>query len=137
MGLDGISINQLRTPENSSAEISRIARSSVNNEHKTVDGLSQGQKVDPDQGREKDQQLKQGLANNNQDEEEDEIQEEVIKYDLSDNNKYFLKLDEESNNILIIEKSSKNVVQAINADEMSSFVGYMLNSQGSMVNRKF
>ncbi|MBQ7287331.1 MAG: hypothetical protein IJW73_06185 [Candidatus Gastranaerophilales bacterium] len=137
MGLDGISINQLRTPENSSAEISRIARSSVNNEHKTVDGLSQGQKVDPDQGREKDQQLKQGLASNNQDEEEDEIQEEVIKYDLSDNNKYFLKLDENSNNILIVDKATKNVVTQIDADELSQYVSFLSNSQGSIVNRKF
>ena len=137
MGLDGISINQLRTPENSSAEISRISRSSTNNEHKIVDGLSQGQKVDPDQEQEKDQQSKHGFANNNQDEEDDEIQEEVIKYDLSDNNKYFLKLDENSNNILIVDKATKNVVTQIDADELSQYVSFLSNSQGSIVNRKF
>ena len=137
MGLDGISINQLRTPENSSAEISRISRSSTNNEHKIVDGLSQGQKVDPDQEQEKDQQSKHGFANNNQDEEDDEIQEEVIKYDLSDNNKYFLKLDENSNNILIVDKTTKNVVTQIDADELSQYVSFLSNSQGSIVNRKF
>ena len=55
MGLDGISINQLRvTPENNSAESNRIARFEINNEHKVVDSLSQGQKVDPDKEQEKE-----------------------------------------------------------------------------------
>ena len=136
MGLDGISINQLRTPENSSAEISRQARVGSNQEHKTIDGLTQGQKVDPDQGRQKDEQQKKGNFDEAQ-EEEEEILEEVIKYDLSDNNKYCLKLDEESNNILIIDKTSKKVVTQIDADELSQYVSFLSNSQGSIVNRKF
>ena len=45
MGLDGISINQLRvTPENNSAELNNPARFSLEASHKVVDGLSQGQK---------------------------------------------------------------------------------------------
>lgn len=137
MGLDGISVNQLRiTQENNSAEMNRINKTTTN-EHKVVDGLSDSQKVDPDKDKEHDNPDFENSDEPDEQNQSDIPQEEIIKYDLSDNSKYFLKLDEESNNILIIEKSSKNVVQAINADEMSSFVGYMLNSQGSMVNRKF
>jgi flagellar protein FliS len=46
-------------------------------------------------------------------------------------------IDEETNNILIIEKNTKNVVQKISADELSNYVSFLSNSQGSMVNRKF
>ena len=137
MGLDGISVNQLRiTQENNSAEMNRINKATTS-EHKVVDGLSDSQKVDPDKDKEHDNPDFENSDELDEQNQSDIPQEEIIKYDLSDNSKYFLKLDEESNNILIIEKLSKNIVQAINADEMSSFVGYMLNSQGSMVNRKF
>ena len=138
MGLDGISINQLRvTPENNSAELNNVARFNLNNEHKIVDGLSNGQKIDPD--REKDHEnpeLAEQYTEADSEETQEEI-EEVIKYDLSENNKYMLKLDEESNNILIVEKATSKTVQKINADELSSYVGFLSNSQGSLVNRKF
>ena len=138
MGLDGISINQLRvTPENNSAELNNVARFNLNNEHKIVDGLSNGQKIDPD--REKDHEnpeLAEQYTETDSEETQEEI-EEVIKYDLSENNKYMLKLDEESNNILIVEKATSKIVQKINADELSSYVGFLSNSQGSLVNRKF
>ena len=137
MGLDGISVNQLRiTREDSSAEMNRVIKP-ANSEHKIVDGLSDSQKVDPDKDNdEQNPEFELSQENNNPDD-ENEVPQEIIKYDLSDNSKYFLKLDEESNNILIIEKASKNVVQSINADELSGFVGYLSNSQGSMINRKF
>ena len=139
MGLDGISINQLRiTPENNSAELNNVTHFNLNAEHKVVDGLSQGQKVDPDKEREKEEEAE--LANNyaqDDEEDEEEIQEDIIKYDLAENNKYSLKLNEESNTILIIEKATSRVVESINADELSHYVGYLSNSQGSIVNRKF
>ena len=140
MGLDGISVNQLRlTPENNSAELNNVNRFNLSAEHKVVDGLSQGQKVDPDKGRDKDEhaQLENNYTENDDDESQDGIQEDVIKYDLAESNKYSLKVDEESNNILIIEKATSKVVQSINADELSHYVGFLSNSQGSIVNRKF
>lgn len=137
MGLDGISINQLRvTQENNSAEMNRINKTSTN-EHKVVDSLSDSQKIDPDKEKDHQNPESENFSEENEENQEETTLVETIKYDLSDSGKYLLKLDEESNNILIIEKASKNIVQAINADEMSSFVGCMLNSQGSMVNRKF
>jgi hypothetical protein len=137
MGLDGISINQLRiTREDSSSEMNRVIKN-ANSEHKIVDGLADSQKVDPDKENEKQNSEFELSEGDKDDIPENEIQQEIIKYDLSDNSKYLLKLDEDSNNILIIEKSSQKIVQSINADELSGFVGYLSNSQGSMINRKF
>lgn len=137
MGLDGISINQLRiTPENNSAEANRINRLDPQNDHKIVDSLSSGQKIDPDKEREKQQE---GEFEFNENENENTIIEdtEVVKYDLSESSKYILKLDSESNNILIVEKATSKIVQKINADELANYVGFLSNSQGSIVNRKF
>ena len=140
MGLDGISINQLRiTPENNSVELNNVARFNIGTEHKIVDSLSNGQKIDPDKGKDhEDPELtKQYTQNNDKEETQEESKEEVIKYDLSDSNKYLLKLDEESNNILIVEKATSKIIQKIDAIELSSYVGFLSNSQGSMINRKF
>ncbi|MBQ4647208.1 MAG: hypothetical protein IJB79_07655 [Candidatus Gastranaerophilales bacterium] len=138
MGLDGISVNQLRiTPEHNSAELNNVAKFSLENNHKVVDGLANGQKIDPDKEKEHENPELAEQFVDLEEETQEEIEEEIIKYDLSDSNKYLLKLEEESNNILIIEKSSSKVVQRINADELSSYVGFLSNSQGSMINRKF
>ena len=138
MGLDGISVNQLRiTPEHNSAELNNVAKFSLENNHKVVDGLANGQKIDHDKEKEHENPELDEQFVDLEEETQEEIEEEIIKYDLSDSNKYLLKLEEESNNILIIEKSSSKVVQRINADELSSYVGFLSNSQGSMINRKF
>lgn len=137
MGLDGISINQLRvTPEHNSAELNNPARFNLDVGHKVVDGLAQGQKVDPDKDKEHEnpELLEQFTS---AEEETEDVQEEAIKYDLSESSKYSLNLDEENNKIVIIEKATKRKVQEISADELSNYVGYLSNSQGSIVNRKF
>ena len=141
MGLDGISINQLRiTPENNSAELNNPVRFNVGSEHKIVDGLSNSQKVDPDKEKDHDDpELARHYDSDDEDsnKESDANDEEIVKYNLSDSGNYILKLDENSNNILIIEKSTSVVVQKIDADELSKYVGFLSNSQGSIVNRKF
>lgn len=139
MGLDGISINQLRiTPENNSAELNSTTKFSLDMSHKVIDGLSQGQKVDPDQKNEHEKpQLNEQFSSSADEEIEEEEIEEVIKYDLSKSDKYCLKVEEETNSILIIEKSSKSIVQKINAEKLSAFVNYLSNSNGSIINRKF
>ena len=142
MGLDGISINQLRvTPENNSSELNNQAKFSLNPDSRIVDGLSEGQKVDPDKEREKDKRsLNKKFTSpeeNPEDNSENISDENVEKYDLSQSDKYVLKLDEEENVILIVEKSTKKVVQSINADELSQFVNYMSGPAGSIISRKF
>ena len=137
MGLDGISINQLRmVPENNSAESNRIMRLNLPLEHKVVDGLNEGQKVDPDKEQDKDEEATLSRRFDSEEELQND-QEEIVKYDLSDSGKYFLKLEEETNNILIIERVSLQIVQKIDADKLSNYVGFLSNSQGSIVNRKF
>lgn len=141
MGLDGISINQLRIlPENNSAELNNPTHFSLENAHKVVDGLANGQKVDPDKEREHEnpqllEQYVQEEADSNED--DDTPVQEVVKYDLSESSKYYLKVDEETNKIMIKEKISDEIVQIISADDLSRFVGFLSNSQGSIVNRKF
>ena len=141
MGLDGISINQLRiTPENNSAELNNPVRFNVGSEYKIVDGLSNSQKIDPDKEKDHDDpELARHYDSDDEDSngESDANNEEIVKYNLSDSGNYILKLDENSNNILIIEKSTSVVVQKIDADELSKYVGFLSNSQGSIVNRKF
>ena len=143
MGLDGISINQLRiTPENNSSELNNQSKFTLNNDLRIVDGLSEGQKVDPDKDREKDKRsLQKNLKANEQDEEAEEGNEEytepVEKYDLSQSDKYSLKIDEENNTILIVEKATKKIIQKIDANELSQFVNYMSGPTGSIISRKF
>lgn len=139
MGLDGISINQLRvTQEHNSSELNSLNRVNPTETHKVVDGLNQGQKVDPDREKEKDNQdFFDDSDLDEQNSESEEMQEAIFKYDLSESSKYQLKLDEVTNSIQIVEISTNNVVQRISADQLSSYVGHMSNSQGSIVNRKF
>ena len=135
MGLDGISINQLRvTPELNSAELNS-AQNINSQESKVVDGLSEGQRVDNEKEKEHDSQ---GYEFNQEENEEEETEQEAVtKYDLSDANKFSVKLDEDTNKILIYEKSTKNLVQAIDADELTKLVSFAPNSCGSIVNKKF
>lgn len=143
MGLDGISVNQLRiVPDNNSNEMNNQVRFNLNQDVKVVDGLSQGQRVDPDKEREQSNahlgrkfDLKEGEEDeDNQEQLEDE---EVIKYDLSKNDKYFLKVDDNTNSIMIVEKESKKVVEKISSEELSVLVNYLANSQGSIINKRY
>lgn len=140
MGLDGISINQLRvTQEHNSSELNSLNRVNPNQTHKVIDGLNEGQKIDPDREREKDNQnfFDDFDTDEQNDDNKDEQPEVIIKYDLSESSKYQLKLDELTNTVQIVEISTNNVVQRISAEQLSDYVGFLSNSQGSLVNRKF
>ena len=138
MGLDGISINQLRsTPEYNSAELNNVNNYNSSNNVKIVDGLSEGQKVDPDKERQHDNDGGFLKDDSNKSDTQEEEQDKPVKYDLSQSDKYMLKINEDTNDIYIVEKSSKNIVEKINAKELSKLVYYLANSQGAIVNRKF
>ncbi len=145
MGLDGISVNQLRvTPEHNSSELNKVPKFSLD-VSRAVDGLSEGQKIDPDKEREKEKRELNKQYNSSEDEtiensnadslDVDSV--EVVKYDLSQSDRYMLKVDDDTNEILIIEKASKNIVQRIDAENLSNFVSFLSFPQGSIVNRKF
>ncbi len=143
MGLDGISINQLRvTQENNSAELNNQARFNLNNDSRAIDGLSQGHRIDPNQEKEKEKQEQKKKSsddeNDTNQEDEDVIDTvETIKYDLSKSDKYSLKIDNETNCIYIIDKATKEVVQSISAEQMSRLVGYLSNPQGSIISKRY
>ena len=145
MGLDGISVNQLRvTPEHNSSELNKVPKFSLD-VSRAVDGLSEGQKIDPDKEREKEKRELNKQYNSSEDEtiensnadslDVDSV--EVVKYDLSQSDRYMLKVDDDTNEILIIEKASKNIVQRVDAENLSNFVSFLSFPQGSIVNRKF
>lgn len=143
MGLDGVSINQLSIiPNRNSAELS-VNSFSLNNEIKTVDGLSDSQMVDPDKENEKQKyNLKKSFSRNNDNEINEEADEELefeptVKYDLSRTEKFVLRVNDETNEILIVEKATSNIIQRINADELSRFINFLPDSKGAIVNRKF
>ena len=146
MGLDGISVNQLRiTPEHNSSELNKVPKFSLDIS-RAVDGLSEGQRVDPDKERDKEKrELNKQYNSSDDDSNQDDFQndmidvadEEITKYDLSQTDKYFLKVNDDTNEILIIDKASKIVVQTIDADSLSNFVNFLSFPQGSIVNRKF
>jgi len=137
MGLDGISINQLRnTQELTKNETTSITR--TDSESKQVLAMNKGAKVDPDNENKNDPystQDNQDETENKQEIDDNYLEEEVFKYDLSKSGKYMLSTDE-NDNILIIEKASNITVQKISADKLSKLVGFLSNSQGSIINRK-
>ena len=140
MGLDGISVNQLRSiSENNSAELNTKINSNSNNEPKAINGLAEGQKVDPDKEKNKDR-TNQNNSNEDTDDNtdiQDSDTEETIKYDLSKSDKYSLEIDETTDEINIVEKSSKKIVQKISAEELSNMAVYLINSQGSIINKRY
>lgn len=137
MGLDGISLNQLRiTPDYNSAELNNVNNFNTSNDVKIVDGLSEGQKVDPDKEKQREDSSF-AFDENSQEDQSQEEKETVVKYDLSQSDKYGLKINEDTNDILIVEKATNNIVEKINAKELSKLVYYLANSQGAIVNRKF
>ena len=145
MGLDGISPIQIRQfNEPNAAELNAVLNPKQNLS-RAVDGLSEGQKVDPDKERNNQQNNQEADFNNEEDEEfntaeQDEKENEKFnsyKLDLSQTNKYELKVNENSNSIVIVEKATQKTVQVINADNLAIFVRNLVEGKGALVNRKF
>lgn len=132
MGIEGISPNQLRIEPQNVQNVQNAAQF-----EKKVDGLSQGKKINSDE--EKEKNLQQNNADD-KDQNENNAQEEeieVINYDLSDTKKYQLKIDENSNNVLIIKKDTQEVIQVFSAKVLSNLTGFLNEGNGVLVNRKF
>ena len=145
MGLDGISPIQLRQlNELNAAELNAIINPRQALNVRAVDGLSEGQKVDPDKEKnhEHAQAQEEAEEENNENDtlEQDEKENEKFnsyKIDLSQTNKYELKVNENSNSIVIVEKSTQKTVQVISADNVAIFVKTLVEAKGAIVNRKF
>ena len=131
MGLDGISVNQLRL----NTEVNSINPINVVQNRK-IDGLSQGKKVDPDAENHQNQEMEEDEENQNTEEKQSDI-EEILKYDLSDSEKYMLKVDSLTNNILIVNKDTNEVLQVFSADILQHLMGNLMQGNGVLVNRKY
>ena len=142
MGLDGISINQLRvTPEHNSAQLNEAGNFGQIIQNKAVDGLSKGQIVDPDKKNDHDQNtfdFDSENSENSAEGEDNDLSEikNVVKYDLSKSDKYILKIDDNTNSILIVDKTTKQILEQIDATQLTKFASYMSEFNGSIVNRK-
>ena len=140
MGLDGISINQLR---NFNEITPNTVVNTNQNNTRIVDGLSKGQKVDPDEEKNKEnsnQEFFEENENDNDTAQSDEKENEKFnsyKIDLSQANKYELKVNENSNSIVIVEVATQKIVQVINADNLAVFVKNLVEAKGGIVNRTF
>ncbi len=134
MGLEGISINQLRiTPDNNSSELNNSNKTNFS-EKKIVDGLSQSQRVLSNKQKDHDQNYNEDFSQQDKNSETN-IQESTVKYDLSKVDKYSILVDEDE--LLIVEKSSNNIIQKINASELARFINFLPEPKGAIVNRKF
>ena len=145
MGLDGISVNQLRMgSELNSNELNNI------NPHTSpqfINGLSKGQRIDADD--KNNQNHAQGEILEQEDENEDDKNDEndginkktpakdITKYDLSDTKKYALEIDDKTNTVSIKEKSSQTVIQTFDIQTLSNLTKYLKNYCGVLINRKY
>jgi len=129
MGIEGISPNQLRIEPQTQQSIQ-----SAPQVEKKVGGLTQGKKINPDEENENKFANEQGFQNRDNNEEE---QNEVINYDLTDTKKYQLKIDENTNNVLIIKKDTQEVIQVFSANVLSNLTGFLNEGNGILVNRKY
>ena len=137
MGLDGISINQIRSiQDKNSNELNSIVFNPKTENTRSVSGLDKGRMVDPDKENNENQEEFE-FDFNEQEENQPEDDNSAIKYDLSRTDKYSLILDENTNEIVIKEKESGEVIQKIDAQNLSRFVNFLSNTQGAIVNRKF
>ena len=137
MGLDGISINQIRSiQDKNSNELNSIVFNPKTENTRSVSGLDKGRMVDPDRENNENQEEFE-FDFNEQEENQPEDDNSAIKYDLSRTDKYSLILDENTNEIVIKEKESGEVIQKIDAQNLSRFVNFLSNTQGAIVNRKF
>ena len=128
MGLDGISVNQLRMgSELNSNELNNI---NPQTSPQFINGLSKGQRIDADD--KNNQNHAQGEILEQEDENEDDKNDEndginkktpakdITKYDLSDTKKYALEIDDKTNTVSIKEKSSQTVMQTFDIQTLSN-----------------
>ena len=145
MGLDGISVNQLRMgSELNSNELNNI---NPQTSPQFINGLSKGQRIDADD--KNNQNHAQGEILEQEDENEDDKNDEndginkktpakdITKYDLSDTKKYALEIDDKTNTVSIKEKSSQTVIQTFDIQTLSSLTKYLKNYCGVLINRKY
>ena len=139
MGLDGISVNQLRiTPENTSREnaISADLQAKRNVGDRSVNSLDKKSAIDTD---DKENTSFFGGASSSDEEENSEDEAETVEYekiDLSNRELYEIKPDEYTNYLVIYNKQEGKIVQQITPGKLSTLVDNLKNPSGVLVNKR-
>ena len=141
MGLDGISVNQLRiTPENTSKEnaINSDFKARLNEDSRSVNSLDKKSAIDTD---DKENTSFFGGDSSSSSEEDENAQEETEiaeyeKIDLTNKDIYEIKPDENKNSLVIYNKQQGIVVQEITPNKLSVFVDNLKNPAGILVNKR-
>ena len=141
MGLDGISVNQLRiTPENTSKEnaINSDFKARLGEGSRSVNSLDKKSAIDTD---DKENTSFFGGDSSSSSEEDENAQEEkeiaeYEKIDLTNKDIYEIKPDENRNSLVIYNKQQGVVVQEITPNKLSVFVDNLKNPAGILVNKR-
>lgn len=141
MGLDGISVNQLRmTPENTSKENAINADMLANKGMglRSVNSLDKKGAIDTDD-KENTSFFGGDSSSNEENEEENPDGQDSLdfeKIDLLNKELYEIKVDENSNSLTIYNKQSDMIVQEISPLELSTLVDNLKNPGGILVNKR-
>ena len=141
MGLDGISVNQLRiTPENTSKEnaINADFRAKMGEGSRSVNSLDKKSAIDTD---DKENTSFFGGESSSSDEEEnqEDEMEDIVEYekiDLTNKDLYEIKPDEITNSLVIYNKQQGVIVQEISPNQLSTLVDSLKNPSGILVNKR-
>ena len=142
MGLDGISVNQIRiTPENTSREnaINSDFLVNRNSDSKSVNSLDKKSAIDTDD--KENTSFFGGDSSGATEENEEETDDnnpsvEIEKIDLSNKELYEIKVDEDTNSLTIYNKKEQKPVGEITPVELSSLVDNLKNPGGILVNKR-
>ena len=140
MGLDGISVNQLRiTPDNTSKEnaINADFKARMGEGSRSVNSLDKKSAIDTDD--KENTSFFGGESSSNDEEENLEEETQNIEYekiDLTNKDIYEIKPDENTNSLVIYNKQQGVVVQEITPNKLSVFVDNLKNPAGILVNKR-
>lgn len=140
MGLDGISVNQLRiTPENTSKEnaINSDFKARLNEDSRSVNSLDKKSAIDTDD--KENTSFFGGDSSSSKEDETPQEETEIAEYekiDLTNKDLYEIKPDENRNSLVIYNKQQGVVVQEITPNKLSVFVDNLKNPAGILVNKR-
>ncbi len=140
MGLDGISVNQLRiTPENTSKEnaINSDFKARLGEGSRSVNSLDKKSAIDTDD--KENTSFFGGDSSSSKEDETPQEETEIAEYekiDLTNKDLYEIKPDENRNSLVIYNKQQGVVVQEITPNKLSVFVDNLKNPAGILVNKR-
>lgn len=140
MGLDGISVNQLRiTQENTSREntLNSQMLAEIGSGSRSVNSLDKKGAIDTDD--KENTSFFGGDSSTSGDEEDNKETQESVEYekiDLSNKEMYEIKVDEATNSLTIYNKKENKTVQEITPYELSTLVDNLKNPGGILINKR-